>query len=152
MDNREKIVNAVASVGHEEWRKGWKEANGDAPRIKTTTDEAWIKKNGTDQVNIAALSYEQLPSDWQKENRLAGEATADALLAAKEQRRPFDSQLMEEVADHLHAKWLERNGSWAPPEQSVPYAQLSEAEKEKDRLFVRAGFDAIQRVLAAPVR
>ena len=31
---------------------------------------------------------------------------------------------------------MKRNDASAPPEQRLPYAQLSEAEKAKDRVFV----------------
>ena len=41
------------------------------PRWMTTTDNAWIKLQGSDQVDIANTAYPDLPSDWQAENLAA---------------------------------------------------------------------------------
>ena len=44
----------------------------------------------------------------------------------------------------LCMKWLERNGSWAPAEQNKPYAELSEEEKEKDRVIIKKAIELYQ--------
>ena len=49
----------------------------------------------------------------------------------------LDDSFLELASSVLHDKWLERNGSWAPPEQNKPYSELSEEEKEKDRVIIR---------------
>jgi len=43
----------------------------------------------------------------------------------------------------MHDKWLERNGEWAPAEQKLPYDELSEEEKEKDRVVIKKAIDAL---------
>ena len=40
-----------------------------------------------------------------------------------------------------HDAWMERNGSWAPPHQMLPYEELSREEKDKDRAIVLAAID-----------
>jgi len=36
---------------------------------------------------------------------------------------------------------LERNGSWAEEGQKLPYLELAESEKEKDRVVVRTALN-----------
>ena len=139
---REAMIIQVASKSHSEWRLQYKAANGDKPRIKTTKDADFIKKNGIDQVDIAALDFVDLPSDWQKENRLGAEVAVDAVLVAVDARRKLDAAFIEEASAVCHVKWLERNSEWATETQKLPYVQLPEDEKEKDRFFVRAAIEA----------
>ncbi len=139
MTDREDQIVRVASRAHEEWRAQHRRQRGDVPRIKTTKDEAWIARHGVSELDIAAVGYEDLPADWQFENRVSAEVTVDALRAAQNRGEPIDDAFIERVADALHAAWIERNRSWAPAELLLPYAELPEVEKEKDRLFVRQG-------------
>ena len=37
----------------------------------------------------------------------------------------------------VHVAWLSRNAQWAPAEQALPYSDLSEVEKDKDRAVAR---------------
>ena len=54
------------------------------------------------------------------------------------QGKPFKvGQKVGRAASEIHDKWLERNGSWARDDQKVPFAQLSEEEKNKDRDQIR---------------
>jgi hypothetical protein len=98
---------------------------------------AWIAKNGTDEVDIANTDYEALPADWKKENEgsatVAVGLTADGLRSGQ---KVSGSAFVESASAKVHDAWLERNGECAPPEQQLPYDQLSEPEKAKDRAFV----------------
>jgi len=63
--DRDSMVALVAGAAHEDWRKQWVEQNGNKPRVKKTKDEAWIAAHGgTNEVDIAATAYADLPSDW----------------------------------------------------------------------------------------
>ncbi|SFI39534.1 hypothetical protein SAMN05216275_10325 [Streptosporangium canum] len=132
-------VDKIASRFHDRWRAPRKlSGNTYEPRVKTTTDSAWIKKHSTDQVDIANTRYRSLPADWQRENResarigvqLVDEARASGVNVRSE-------RFMEEASSVVHDKWLARNGSWASEEQRRPYELLSQAEKEKDRDVIR---------------
>lgn len=137
--HKNKIVNDVASAGHGAWQKDYKKANGkDAKRIKKTKDASWIKKNGTDEVDIANTSYEDLPSDWKKENLESAKSAVRGLHASlkKSGADQADASHAEDAADRVHKDWLKRNGAWAPEEQKKDYKDLSTEEKNKDRFFV----------------
>ncbi len=141
--SREQLVTAVATVAHDAWKADYLSKNPGKPRIKKTSDPAFLTR-GVTEVDIAALSYPDLPSDWQKENKLGAEAVVDCLLEAVSKNQPLDADFVESASALAHEKWLERNGSWAPANQKLPYDQLTEDEKEKDRFFVRAAIAAYQ--------
>jgi hypothetical protein len=140
-EKREAMVVAVGTKAHEDWRAGYRAANGDKPRIKTTKDAAWVEAHGTDQVDIAGLTFSELPSDWQEENRLNAEVAVDLVLGQVEDSLGLGSQFIEKASAKVHVEWLKRN-PWAPEAQKKTYAELEEAEKEKDRFVVRAAIDA----------
>jgi hypothetical protein len=50
----------------------------------------------------------------------------------------LEEAFVEEAAAAVHDGWLVRNSRQAQEHQSLPYADLCESEKEKDRYFVRA--------------
>ena len=68
----------VGSRLHDNWRAPRKLEDGTYnPRMKPTSDAKWIAAHGTDQVDIANTSFEDLPADWQEENLLAGREAVD---------------------------------------------------------------------------
>ncbi|MBU4368657.1 hypothetical protein KJ575_03025 [Patescibacteria group bacterium] len=89
------------------------------------------------EVDIANTPYEELPSEWQGENKISAEVAVTEVEKAIESGVPLDESFIEAASSTIHDKWLERNGSWSPPEQNKPYAELSEEEKEKDRVIIR---------------
>jgi hypothetical protein len=151
---KEKAISEVADSMHEEWRNSHFAAKGEGtPRWKPMNDESvqWTKKNGTSpdalqinpetgkpEINIAGLRNSQLPPQHAGENTAAARGAVEAVLANPKAG-------MEAQAATVHEQWLQRNGSWAPPEQKKPYAQLSEPEKEKDRVVVRAAQEALAK-------
>ncbi|MFA6594255.1 MAG: hypothetical protein WCT16_03270 [Candidatus Buchananbacteria bacterium] len=143
MDQFERMVLAVASAGHEDWRKKHRAAKGDEKRMKKTTDKAFLAR-GITEVDIAATAYVDLPSDKQAENKAAAEVAVDCVLAAVEQGIALNDGFIEAASAVQHEKWLERNSDWALDSQKVPYAELSEEEKEKDRSFVRFAIEALE--------
>jgi hypothetical protein len=134
-----RTVEKAAGRLHDQWRSARRlETGGYEPRVKTTADASWIDKHGTDQVDIANTRYKDLPADWQKENKASASVAVKIAADAREQGVDLrSSEFMESASEKVHIAWLERNGEWAPTDQKLPYAELSEAEKEKDRVVVR---------------
>lgn len=140
----EERIADLASQLHDEWRKPrWQEAAGRYdPRVKKTKDQAWIEAHGgSAEVDIANTPYGELPSDWQAENKASAEVAVSEVQRAIEHGLPLDEPFVESASAVLHEKWLERNGSWAPPEQNKPYAELSDEEKDKDRVIIRQAIE-----------
>lgn len=116
-------VQDFAAKAHEAWREGWKKQNNgqSVPRVKKNSD-------GTEKdINVP---FAQLHPDWKKENLAAGKAALEAVT-----KFPDD---MEQASAFVHDEWMKRNpkADWNAA-QHVPYAQLPENEKEKDRVHVR---------------
>jgi hypothetical protein len=133
-----RAVDALASHMHDEWRAPRRLEDGRyKPQPKKTTDQEWTAENDTDEVDIANTDYKDLPADWKKENEASATVavglTADGLRSGQ---RVSGSAFVESASAKVHEAWLERNGEWAPPEQQLPYDELSEPEKAKDRVFV----------------
>ncbi len=114
-------VQRFAAKAHDEWRKNF-DATGTKERIKDNSDGT--KGN----INVP---FNKLHPDWKKENLAAGKSAMDAV-----NKHPKD---IERAAEHVHNEWMKRNPrAEHNASQHVPYHQLSEPEKEKDRVHVRA--------------
>jgi hypothetical protein len=114
-------VTKFAAAAHDEWRKGFDPDGSGKERIKQNSD-------GTSgNINVP---FNQLHPDWQKENLEAGKAAMVAI-----RKNPNN---MEGAAEHVHNEWMKRNpkADWNAS-QHVPYSDLPEPEKEKDRVHVR---------------
>ncbi len=144
---KNKAEEKIAQLGsqlHDEWRASrYREDLKDyEPRVKKTTDPLWqIAHDGKTEVDIANTSYGDLPEDWKGENKASAEVTVTEIEKAVQAGVELDDAFVENASSVLHDKWLERNGSWAPTEQKKPYAELSEEEKEKDRVIIRKGIE-----------
>ena len=144
----EERVKSLGSQLHEEWRKPrYREDSKDyEPRIKKTNDQAWSKAHcGAVEVDIANTPYESLPNDWQGENIISAEVAVAEVEEAIKAGVPPDEAFIEATCSMLHDRWLERHGSSAPPEQNRTYAELSEKEKEKDRVIIRKAIEACSK-------
>lgn len=132
-DPKQEAVTALASAFHEDWRKTRKQDDGTfEPRIKGTKDEAWVVAHGTDQVDIANTSYEDLPADWQAENKAAAEVVVGIMDEANGPVDLNNEELRTHVGDKIHEAWLERNDWARGGELDVPFSQLPPAEQAKD--------------------
>jgi hypothetical protein len=139
---KEQNILELGSAFHEEWREGRKQEDGSyEPRMKITKDEKWISENGTDQIDIANTLFENLPEDWQKENKVAAEVVMNEIFDAKENDEKINEDFIENASSVVHEEWLKRNGDWAEEEQKKPYIELSEEEKDKDRAQVIKGLE-----------
>lgn len=147
----------VASAFHEDWRVGYqaglKKAGKPAttPRFKPTTDATWFAANtgesfctvedGENKVNID-IDFELLPSDWQADNAQAAEFVVPKLVAALSAGVDITtSKFIENLASEIHEAWIARQRAKGITEANdsyfaglaVPYSQLPEEEKAKDR-------------------
>ncbi len=144
-EKNETMIAELGSLLHNEWRASRKKEDGTfESRQKKTKDQDWILKNGSEEVDIANTDYENLPEDWKGENKLSAEVAIHDIQKAVNEKRALNKEFVESASDSLHIKWLERNGSWAPPEQNIPYNELSEEEKEKDRVIIRKAIQIFQ--------
>lgn len=121
--NLDVLKSEVASELHENWRRARMLPDGKyEPRVK-------VSSTGI-PVDIANTEFRDLPDEWQLENQNAANQIVDRILSA-----PGAS--MEDLAHSVHEDWLERNHEWASEVQKLPYGELPEEEKEKDREVVR---------------
>jgi hypothetical protein len=130
-------ITQFASNAHEEWRRNF-DPTGTKPRIKKNSD-------GTEgDINVP---FADLHPDWQKENLAAAHAAHRAV-------KHFGRD-MEKAAEYVHNEWMKRNPKADyNAAQHVPYDDLPEDEKEKDRVHVRTmmqlmGHSPEQRVAVA---
>lgn len=120
-------TDRLASVFHENWRASRAQPNGGfEPRVKTTKDAKWKAKHGTDQVDIANTPFEDLPEDWQAENRAAAKVVVDLM------RTRGNNLSREEAGAAIHDAWLERNDWARGGDLDVPFAKLPKDEQDKD--------------------
>ena len=141
----------LASDLHEEWRNTRLKDDGTyEERWKESTDEEWNNIHGTNKVDIANTSFKDLPANYKQENLEAAkvviELTYDKIVNSEE----LSIESFEEMASIVHDKWLERN-SWAyesSPELAVPYQELSEEEKDKDRIQLRQAIEKVSKYLS----
>lgn len=116
----ENAITQFASAAHDEWRRNF-DPTGSKERIKKNSDST------EGNINVP---FEKLHPDWQRENLAAGKAAADAVT-----KFPND---IEKAAEYIHIEWMKRNPKADyNAAQHVPYNQLPEDEKEKDRVHVR---------------
>ena len=120
MQLNEDPITRFASSAHDEWRRNF-DPTGTKERVKKNSD-------GTEgNINVP---FEKLHPDWQRENLAAGKAAAEAVTKFPDN--------IEQAAEYIHIQWMKRNPTADyNAAQHVPYDQLPEDEKEKDRVHVR---------------
>ena len=160
---QEKLIESMASSLHEDWRapRRIKDTEKFEPRWKSPKnpdfEEQWLQRlnsgeereniriqDGKVEIDIANTPYGELTDAWKEENRVSAEIAIGEVMRAIKEGRKLDGEFIEEASSFIHDKWLERNRDWAPPEQNKPYPELSEEEKEKDRLYVRRAIEMCQ--------
>lgn len=128
LDSFEQTVVAIASSLHDNWRKDRLQEDG--------TYEPRVKEDGRgEQIDIANTSYVDLPEKWQSENKAAAETVVDLVHEANLKGIDIHSpEFLEAASDRVHIKWMERNPKeeWNAT-QHVPYTELPDEEKQKDR-------------------
>jgi hypothetical protein len=127
-------THTLATEFHEDWRKKTRLNGGGSfePCIKPTDDAAWIEAHGTDQVDIANTDYDELPTDWQAENKAAAEVVVGVMVEYNGAIDLSSKDVRSQVGGTIHDAWLSRN-DWAKGgELDVPFTQLSAEEQVKD--------------------
>lgn len=120
-EREDKAIKTFASIQHDNWRKSFDPEDTGKERIKDNPDGS--KGN----INVP---FDKLHPHWQKENLSAGRAALDAI-----HKHGND---LEAAAKHVHDEWMSRNTKQDyNKHQHVPYSDLPEPEKEKDREHVR---------------
>jgi len=116
----ENAITQFASLAHDAWRRNF-DPTGTKERVKKNSD------GSEGDINVP---FDKLHPDWQRENLAAGAAAAEAVA-----NFPDD---IEKAAEHIHIEWMKRNPKADyNASQHVPYEELPEDEKEKDRVHVR---------------
>ena len=135
-----KAVEMLASKLHGIWADNYRSGE----MAKGNENPTRMKDDGMGgQVDILNTSYSDLPAKWQAENKAQAES-AIGLVA-----RNMDSASMdiEGLAAQIHEQWLSRN-SWAKDGPlGVPYNELPEEEKQKDRDVITAAQDILQEMM-----
>ena len=137
---KELLSYSMGSDLHEVWRAGRRLEDGTyEPSIKKTKDQAYIDAHGgNNEVDIANLSFAELPSDWQFENLEAAKVAINQVYDVMMGDTPVTKEQIEAMSSVVHDEWLKRN-SWVfdpeygNPDQAKPYQELSAEEKAKDR-------------------
>ena len=116
----ENAVTQFASSAHDEWRRNF-DPTGTKERVKKNSD------GSEGNINVP---FDKLHPDWQRENLAAGKAAAEAVTKFPDN--------IEKAAEYIHIEWMKRNPKADyNAAQHVPYDELPEDEKEKDRVHVR---------------
>ena len=145
MDKYE-IIQKIASVFHEEWRKNRLE-NDDSykPMIEKSEDEERNLIHWTDMVDIANTKFEDLPSNRKYENFEAAKVVVDLVYDSILEWKEFSLEEIDRMSKIVHKKWLKRNGiQWSFENQRVDYEKLSDEEKEKDRVQIKLAIQIIK--------
>ncbi|MGW0003515.1 hypothetical protein [Nocardia grenadensis] len=149
------LYDELAARLHEKWRaERLREAGGaDRPPKTVEHDQEWIAEHGTDQVYLVRTAYHDLPFDYRRENYESAKVATDIVLDGHLAGRDTGTaEFMETAAERVHIAWLERNHEHAPADQRLPYDRLTEEEKEKDRVVVRAALELMQERLRGGTR
>ena len=154
MENQDLVKLALSydlgSDLHEAWRSSRRLENGTfKPRVKKSKDEEWNAIHGTDDVDIANCSFEDLPSNWQYENLEAAKVVIGLVFEKTMSGIKFNKEDIEEMSKIIHEKWLERNSwvfdpNYGNPNLAVPYASLSEELKKKDRIQIEPAVSKVK--------
>lgn len=158
-DRAVKAKEALSEQLHENWRKDIEagfvadEKQADTPRLRPSKDKtgqedaAWFAdkeangivfetdENGSKLVNTN-VAFSELPPSWQKANSGAANFAVDTVVSSLESGEDMTSdEAIEKSASAVHENWMKDN-SWqqeSTPDLFVPYDQLIESEKKKDR-------------------
>jgi len=149
MEKKSEIIQEVASTFHEKWRKNRLQSDWRyIPMIEKSNDEKRNEEHWTDTVDIANTDFEDLPNNWKHENIEAAKVAVDLVYEKILNLEKITIETIEEMSNIVHEKRLERNWiAWSFENQRVSYEDLSEEEKEKDRLQIKTAIEVINSYL-----
>ena len=165
----DKTKDALSKQLHTEWRDGIRtgfEANDqspDTPRLRASKDSTgeadaeWFAEQEAAGVEFPTddkgnklintnVAYEDLPPSWKNANIGAANFVVDNIVEdSKTGKDVVNDDYIEGLSSRIHDQWMEDN-SWQKdqtPELFVPYDDLPESEKAKDRDHVLLALDAL---------
>ena len=136
-----KAVEMLASKLHGIWADNYRSGE----MAKGNENPTRMKDDGMGgQVDILNTSYSDLPPKWQAENKAQAES-AIGLVAKNMDNAMMD---IEGLSAQVHEQWLSRN-SWAKDGPlGVPYSELPEEEKQKDRDVITAAHEILSQMMS----
>jgi len=135
-----KAVEMLASKLHEIWAEGTRAIL----MAKGAPLERFRDDGMGGQIDILNTPYSDLTPKWQSENKAQAESAIG--LVAKNMDSAIEN--IEGLAAQVHEQWLARN-SWAIEQKSplaVPYSELPEEEKQKDRDVITAAYEILSEM------
>ncbi|CAF1268588.1 unnamed protein product [Adineta steineri] len=84
-------------------------------------------------VDILNMNYNELPPDWALENRATAQIACKYVIQGLRKKKLFNQNFIEKVSTIIHNEWMKRNGEYASKDLMVPFMNLTETEKDKDR-------------------
>jgi hypothetical protein len=135
-----KAVEMLASKLHEIWAEGTRAIL----MAKGAPLERFRDDGMGGQIDILNTPYSDLTPKWQSENKAQAESAIG--LVAKNMDSAIEN--IEGLAAQVHEQWLSRN-SWAIEQKSplaVPYSELPEEEKQKDRDVITAAYEILSEM------
>ncbi len=161
------LKEGVANKIHADWQAGFRAKKGDLePRFKPVKAKYfdWVVANkalfqsllnagqAKIEIDIAHVDNSNLDPGNAGENNAAAEGALAVALDAFVNEKDLKSEVViDELSSLVHDQWMARNGSWASPEQMVPFSQLSGEEQEKDRVIVRHAIAAVTEHFSSKV-
>lgn len=142
------LMQRFLKLSYNKWRNTRKRLDGTyEPKWKESTDDKWNKEHGTNCVDIANTEYEDLPRNRQYERMVAVSVVIDLVLDWIESWEIITPEIIEKMSSVIHDKWLERRidtGELLDSSLAVPYENLSEEEKGKDRNHIYIAIQIIK--------
>jgi hypothetical protein len=84
-------------------------------------------------IDILNMDYDELPDDWAYENRATAQVACTQVLQGVRQKHLFNRNFIEKISKKIHNAWIKRNQHRTTEELILPYEELPEVEKDKDR-------------------
>lgn len=135
-----KAVEMLGSKLHEKWAEGTRAIL----KAKGAPLERFRDDGMGGQIDILNTSYSDLTPKWQSENK----AQAQSAIGLVSKNMDSAIENIEELSAQVHEQWLSRN-SWAIEQKSplaVPYSELPEEEKQKDRDVITAAHEILSQM------
>jgi hypothetical protein len=107
-------------------------------RIARALHEDWSEDILPNEKAIANVAYDDLPYEWQRENRESAESAF-----ARIRQGIANHWGRSELGAIIHRDWMDRNKDRAPAEQLLPFRDLPDSEKRKDYVVLEAAAEVI---------
>ena len=147
---KEALSYSLAYDLHEIWRKSRKQEDGSyKSRYKKSKDEEWNISHGTDEVDIANLSFTELPSNCQNEELEEPRIIIELVYNKIMSNQKIDNQEINKISATIHEEWQKRNDWIFDPiygeyELAVPFEKLNKKRQNQCRSGVIPGIAKVE--------